>query len=157
MTTTKTPNPATVPLLPLAADEQQTTHLCCTVQNRLGALDRVLGALTHRGILPERFAATTLATHEDNKEQHRLQVVVSFSAMPTVNLDKLVRFLQKQVYIIDTYVVSELSRLQETTVKSSDTLTNSLTSTLASVLPISVNHHATNPSQQRRITHANNA
>jgi acetolactate synthase small subunit len=69
--------------------------LCCVVQNRLGALDRVLGALTYRGMLPEQMV-TTVDTCNDS-----IQIVVTFECDEEKTVEKLVKFLNKQVYVLD--------------------------------------------------------
>lgn len=73
------------------------TTLECLVQNRLGALDRVLGALTHRGILPNR-----METFQDgNNDKNTMRIRLEFTCDDAKMLEKLVKFLQKQVYVMD--------------------------------------------------------
>jgi acetolactate synthase small subunit len=79
--------------------EKSTTHLYCLMQNRLGALDRVLNALTHRGILPLHM--TSVLRHAKDLDSKALELVISFSALDDTITDKLVKFLQKQVYTLD--------------------------------------------------------
>ncbi len=89
--------------------EQHLTHLYCLMQNRLGALDRVLNALTHRGILPQRMTSTLLSErpvtegNEDGQARPALELVVSFHADDEKIVDKLVKFLQKQVYTLEVH------------------------------------------------------
>jgi hypothetical protein len=68
----------------------------CKMQNRLGAMDRVLAAFTHRGIIPGRFASS----HDE--QSRAVELVVTFDCADAKVLDKLVKFLQKQVYVLET-------------------------------------------------------
>jgi hypothetical protein len=68
----------------------------CKMQNRLGALDRVLAAFTHRGIIPGRFASS------HDLKNRAVELVVSFDCTDNRVVDKLVKFLQKQVYMLET-------------------------------------------------------
>jgi acetolactate synthase small subunit len=77
------------------------TIVYCKMQNRLGALDRVLAAFTHRGIIPGRISAS----HDE--QESTLEIAVSFDASDDKMLDKLVKFLQKQVYVMETRTLSE--------------------------------------------------
>lgn len=72
------------------------TTLECLVQNRLGALDRVLGALTHRGLLPKRME-TFLKGDSNNTACIR----VEFDCNDAKMVEKLVKFLEKQVYVLE--------------------------------------------------------
>ena len=72
------------------------TTLECLVQNRLGALDRILGALTHRGILPRR-----METFQDGIN-NTMCIRVEFACEDSKMLEKLVKFLEKQVYVLNT-------------------------------------------------------
>lgn len=69
--------------------------ICCVLQNRLGALDRVLGALTHRGFLPEEMIV------RKDRETNRMRVYLTFDCPEDKILEKLVKFLHKQVYVIE--------------------------------------------------------
>ncbi len=69
--------------------------LCCLLQNRLGALDRVLGALTYRGFVPDNFYSTF------DQKAGCLQVVVTFECQEESTCQKLVKFLEKQVYVLE--------------------------------------------------------
>jgi acetolactate synthase regulatory subunit len=69
--------------------------LCCLLQNRLGAMDRVLNALTHRGYLPERMVSTCVPGTD------RIQLMVTFECDGEKALEKLVKFLHKQIYVIE--------------------------------------------------------
>jgi acetolactate synthase regulatory subunit len=72
-----------------------TTHqLTVTVQAQLGALDRVLGAFTHRGMIPIRFEATL---SDDAQTQ---TVLVTFRCSDEHTVSKLVGFLTKQVQVL---------------------------------------------------------
>jgi acetolactate synthase small subunit len=69
--------------------------LCCLLQNRLGALDRVLGALTHRGFLPEHFVSMFDTANDC------LKVMMTFDCEDEKQLEKLMNFLDKQVYVLE--------------------------------------------------------
>ncbi len=75
------------------------TTVQCLLQNRLGALDRVLAAFTHRGIVPNQILS--------NKEDDCLQISVSFECDDPCALEKLLKFLQKQVYVLDATETSK--------------------------------------------------
>ncbi|HEY9746970.1 MAG TPA: hypothetical protein V6C99_12220 [Oculatellaceae cyanobacterium] len=73
----------------------QFATLECRLQSRLGGLDRVLGALTHRGFLPER-----METFRD-KSNGTICVRVEFACDDAKTVEKLVKFLEKQVYVLE--------------------------------------------------------
>ena len=73
----------------------------CLVQNRHGALDRVLHAWTHRGIIPQQFLSTK------DERANTLQIMVSFDIEDAKALEKLVKCLNKQVYVLDAHAESE--------------------------------------------------
>jgi acetolactate synthase small subunit len=75
--------------------------LMCLVQDRLGALDRVLGALTHRGLVPEAFSASRDETSDC------LQVTVRFECEEEKSVEKLLKFLNNQVYVLETRLLAE--------------------------------------------------
>ncbi len=68
----------------------------CKLQNRLGALDRVLAAFTHRGIIPGHMSAS----HDETERM--IEITINFDCADCKVLTKLVKFLQKQVYVIET-------------------------------------------------------
>jgi acetolactate synthase small subunit len=72
------------------------TTLECLVQNRLGALDRVLGALTHRGLLPKR-----METFLKGDSNNTVCIRVEFDCNDAKMVEKLVKFLEKQVYVLE--------------------------------------------------------
>lgn len=76
------------------------SNLCCLLQNRLGALDRVLGALTYRGFVPDQFVSNL-----DARTGH-LQVMVSFECENEKTLEKLMKALEKQVYVLEVQQVT---------------------------------------------------
>jgi acetolactate synthase small subunit len=86
------------------------TTLECIVQNRLGALDRVLGALTHRGILPTR-----METFTRGEAGATMCIRVEFDCDDARMVEKLVKFLEKQVYVLEASAavpnVSQLNQL----------------------------------------------
>ncbi len=71
--------------------------LCCLLQNRLGALDRLLGAFTYRGLVPDQFYST-LGNGGDT-----LQVVVTLEDIGEKPTEKLVKFLEKQVHVLEIH------------------------------------------------------
>jgi acetolactate synthase regulatory subunit len=69
--------------------------LSCIVQNRLGALDRVLGAFTTRGIVPEKLQT------EIADEGQTLQILISFKCDGGDKaFQTLVKYLYKQVTVL---------------------------------------------------------
>lgn len=80
--------------------DTRTRNVYCKLQNRLGALDRVLLALTHRGIIPERMVT-------EKSEAGALQVAVTFDCEDARMVEKLVKFLQKQVYVLEAWAEKE--------------------------------------------------
>lgn len=71
-------------------------NLYCSLQNRLGAMDRVLLAFTHRGIIPSQMFVS------QNEENNSLELAITFnSAMGDHDLQKLIKSLQKQIYVLD--------------------------------------------------------
>jgi acetolactate synthase regulatory subunit len=78
----------------VVASELKRTVIC-TAQAKLGALDRILGAFTHRGFIP------TAMTTELQAGGKRIRVAVSFTCDDSQTVEKLVRFLRKQVHCIE--------------------------------------------------------
>jgi len=79
---------------------QETTQVAnyllkVTVQAQLGALDRVLGALTHRGIMPLQFEATLSANQQEQA------ITATFTHADTHAMTKLAQFLEKQVQVLN--------------------------------------------------------
>lgn len=111
-------------------------HLYCLTQNRLGAMDRVLGALTHRGIIPQRMASALC-------EGNQLEIVLTFQKQDEKNVEKLVKFLQKQVYVLKAHTVQPAAEAK-----------NSADASNITPLFVSdvIHDHA-----QRRMAHAHNA
>jgi len=68
--------------------------LYCLLQNRLGAMDRVLNAFTLRGWQPEQMVSTVDA------KSNSIQLVITFSANDEKAIDLLVKALNKQVYVL---------------------------------------------------------
>lgn len=68
-------------------------HLHVRTQAKLGAVDRVLGALTHRGIIPETFSFTQVS-------EEVLQIETTFHCADDHAMLKLCKFLDRQVYIL---------------------------------------------------------
>ncbi|MCE3235139.1 MAG: hypothetical protein K0Q50_1319 [Vampirovibrio sp.] len=93
--------------------EKTPINLYCLLQNRLGAMDRVLNALTHRGIIPARMVTSANA---DNT----LEMMVSFESDDAKALEKLVKFLQKQVYVIAAHALDQTASDEAATDASSN-------------------------------------
>lgn len=72
------------------------TTVSCLLENRLGSLDRILGTLTYRGIVPENFMATI------NTQSGWMEVQFTFSCDDAHAVDKLIKVLNKQVTILGT-------------------------------------------------------
>lgn len=108
--------------------------LCCLLQNRLGALDRVLGALTYRGILPEQLVSNI------DPKSNCIQLIVTFECNEDNAVEKLVKFLNNQIYVLEVERV--LVGKQETY-----SLTND--SNIASIFSPTYT--------RRRLSHASNA
>lgn len=110
-------------------------NIYCKLQNRLGALDRVLLALTHRGIVPERFVTAK------DEATNTLEVAVTFQCEEGAMVEKLVKFLQKQVYVLEA--------------ASMDKAVNFVTAP-SNVAPLFINHDEYELAH-RRVAHAHNA
>lgn len=80
--------------------------LTCRLQNRLGALDRLLGALTHRGLLTE-----SLSTQVDAGTDSVL-VTAQFVCDNDNEITKLLKSLEKQIYVLQVSASSTGSRGQ---------------------------------------------
>ncbi len=96
-TTATTMHPAVV----AAVHEESLQTVTCRLQAKLGGLDRVLGAITHRGWIPTHFQSV-LCTQTD-----ALTVSFSFPSTDSFNVLKLVKFLEKQVYVLSASLVEE--------------------------------------------------
>jgi acetolactate synthase small subunit len=79
-------------------DQSVTTTLICLAQNRLGAMDRVLGMLTARGYMASRLVASQ--TSPD-----RLQIMLTLAVENEKALEKLVKAMYKQIYVIEIQMV----------------------------------------------------
>lgn len=113
-----------------------THHLYCLMQSRLGAMDRILGALTHRGIIPSRMVTAI-------RQDKTLEMMISFDCSDFKAVDKLVKFLQKQVYVMDAHTLAEESE-------------SNPASEPSNITPLFVSD-VINDYSQRRIAHVNNA
>ncbi len=69
-------------------------------QAKLGAMDRVLGALTHRGIIPQQFTCRQV-------EADILSIESIFMCGDDHVMQKLCKFLDRQVYILSVEDASE--------------------------------------------------
>jgi acetolactate synthase small subunit len=82
-------------------------NLHVRTQAKLGAVDRILGALTHRGIIPTSFRCDAL-------EHTTLNIHIEFTCDDDHNLIKLCKHLNQQVYILsvaDTSVAPVIAPL----------------------------------------------
>jgi acetolactate synthase regulatory subunit len=71
------------------------TTIYCKLQNRLGAIDRVIAAFTHRGLLPSHMSMT------QDEADRSMEMAISFECDDVKVIEKLVKFLQKQVYVLE--------------------------------------------------------
>lgn len=110
--------------------------LCCLLQNRIGALERVLEALTYRGFMPEQFMSTL------DPKTGCLHVVVTFECEEDKMVEKLIKLLNKQVYVL------EIKRV---------TFGNQEVTPFASPNNIATLFAPSYVTTQRRMPHANNA
>jgi hypothetical protein len=78
----------------------ESRYLHIRTQARLGAIDRVLGALTHRGIIPINFRCDTI-------EDDVINIHTEFICNDDHTLLKLCKHLNQQVYILSTEDVSQ--------------------------------------------------
>lgn len=90
--------------LSVAEDAIATTMLplqtvTCVLQAKMGGLDRVLGALTHRGWIPTRFESVL------QEATDTLTVTMQFRTADVFSVHKLVKFLDKQVYVLSSALV----------------------------------------------------
>jgi acetolactate synthase small subunit len=74
-------------------------HLRVYTQSKLGALDRVLGALTHRGIIPNTFLC-------EESTATGLKITAQFHCADDHMMHKLCKFLDRQVYILSVEDIS---------------------------------------------------
>ena len=82
-----------------AAITEPLQTITCILQAKIGGLDRVLGAVTHRGWVPTHFESV-LCTKTDT-----LSVTVTFNSADFFSVQKLVKFLEKQVYVLSANLV----------------------------------------------------
>jgi acetolactate synthase regulatory subunit len=68
-------------------------NLHVRTQAKLGAVDRILGALTHRGIIPTNFRCDTL-------EAGVVNIYIDFICKEDINVIKLCKHLDRQVYTL---------------------------------------------------------
>jgi acetolactate synthase small subunit len=95
-------NPATVaiPLNNFTTAIEPLQTVTCVLQARLGGLDRILGAITHRGWIPTHFQSVLCMQTET------LSVTISFHSTDSFSVQKLVKFLEKQVQVLSANLVS---------------------------------------------------
>lgn len=74
----------------------------CLIQNRLGALDRILGAFTFRGLIPREMtvsADTSLSAQE---------ITLTVGCQDQQTAEKLLKTLEKQVYVLKVTLIPGL-------------------------------------------------
>ena len=116
-------------------------NLYCKLQNRLGALDRVVLALTHRGIVPEQLITR-------RNDERTLEVAACFDCESDHEFAKLVKFLQKQVYVLEANSVDVTEAEKESQAARDSDKQDS------KVAQLFTNHEAFS---QRRLANAHNA
>jgi hypothetical protein len=87
----------TAPVVPLQT-------VTCILQARIGGLDRVLGALTHRGWIPTHFESIL------QEAADTLVVTMQFRTTDVFSVHKLVKFLDKQVYVLSATLVETMEQ-----------------------------------------------
>jgi hypothetical protein len=121
--------------------------VCCTVQNRLGALDRVIGALSLRGIIPHQLVVT------QDTENDQIQVFISFTGVDAKGLEKLVKAFYKQVYVVSVNLVVDPAQGVDTgspteEATNSTTMADAAINNVSPFVPLYV---------KRKVSHANHA
>ncbi len=81
--------------------------ITCTLQARIGGLDRVLGAITHRGWIPTQFQSVFCAKTDT------LSVTMAFHSADLFSVQKLVKFLEKQIYVLSASLVPSAGLAEE--------------------------------------------
>jgi acetolactate synthase small subunit len=84
----------------ISASSEPLQTITCVLQARIGGLDRVLGAITHRGWIPTQFQSV-LCPKTDT-----LSVTMAFHSTDCFSVQKLVKFLEKQVYVLSANLVA---------------------------------------------------
>jgi len=84
--------------------QTETITLQCELAPRLGALDRVLGVLSHQGILPLEMHAV--------QEDDRLRVSFKLPACEPDLMAKRVKLIEKQIDVVRCEVISEDNKVQ---------------------------------------------
>jgi acetolactate synthase small subunit len=77
---------------------QQRTFTCL-LQAKHGALDRVLGMLTHRGFIPNHFSATLIEPQQGSIGACQ-QVSVTLVCDDDWVYDKLLKSISKQIHVL---------------------------------------------------------
>ncbi|MBX2860344.1 MAG: hypothetical protein KTR14_03860 [Vampirovibrio sp.] len=84
--------------------------MMCVLQQRFGAMDRVLGALTHRGVMPDQLSASV-----DPNTGH-LVFWFTFNMADEKAATKLLKSIQNQVFVLDaSYVTLDVEGGYEST------------------------------------------
>jgi hypothetical protein len=104
MMTTTIVTPLSTVAIPVAEETVSATiaplqTVTCVLQAKMGGLDRVLGALTHRGWIPTRFESVL------QEATDTLVVTMQFRTADMFSVHKLVKFLDKQVYVLSSALV----------------------------------------------------
>ncbi len=84
-----------------SANTAPSTLISCTMQNRLGAFDRVMNIMTHRGILPTSIVASV------DSETGYQQATFTITMQDKTQLDQLARAIQKQIYVISVSITMD--------------------------------------------------
>ncbi|MBK8190738.1 MAG: hypothetical protein IPK79_09860 [Vampirovibrionales bacterium] len=77
-------------------------RLICLIQNRLGALDRVMGTLSHQGYVPDYFESRAAARSGDMKPC--LRVSIQVHCPDEKRLVKLLKAIERQVTTLEVTV-----------------------------------------------------
>jgi acetolactate synthase small subunit len=124
----------------------------CKLQNRLGALDRVLAAFTHRGIIPGHMSAS----HDE--AERMIEITINFDCADCKVLDKLVKFLQKQVYVMETRTLTHDASIEQLGETMSETDNSTVTDISSSNSPKSSQSRVIHEVHfERKVAHAHNA
>jgi len=75
--------------------------LYCTLQNRIGALERLLSALSIRGIQPDEMILTLDA------EGAKHHLITHFDCADDKMMELLIKALHRQVYVLEAYQTDE--------------------------------------------------
>lgn len=83
----------------------------CIIQAKHGALDKVLGTLTHRGFIPTYFSATLVDACLGSATPCQ-EVTIRYADPDDWGYQKLLKSLEKQVWVLSVQDVSNTAPLQ---------------------------------------------